>query len=189
MVLRAHPALLAIAFFTGGLVALAVSGCTRPRFVETPEPPLADPAAGPFRPRPRPEPPAPLPDPAPEPTDERDRVLFGRVRTWAENAAERRAAETVRTMVPTDAEVDAAIDDELNNRPPRTMGSPGAWLAVVLTKVASRIVKALISALLLAALVALLRANWHWIVAAFGVMTGVVALLSRAMAWLFGRRA
>ena len=103
------PALIVIAFACGGLLTVAVMGCTRPAFPpETAEPPLADPAGGPFRPRPRPEPPAP--EPAPEPTDERERLLFSRVRAWAENAAERRAAATVQSMIPTDAEVDAAFD-------------------------------------------------------------------------------
>lgn len=179
-----RPVIALIILLSGGLLSIAIAGCSG-RLVwlpETVEPPLA----GPFRPRPRPDPPAPPqptppPTPVPEPIDERERVLFGRVRAWAEQAAEHRADERLRRLQPTDEEIEAAIAG-------RSMvdlsGGVGAWFAVVLVGVVKKVLGLILLGLVTSVLLSLLATYWYW-PAGFALVTaGLSALAAR----LFGRK-
>lgn len=164
---------LLIFLLSAGLTSVVISGCR----------PSPDPIAGPFRPRPPrpPEPAPPQPAPEPEPTDERERILFGRVRQWAESAAERRADERMRRLAPTDEEIEAAIAGQVTGDMSQGVG---AWFATVIVAVVKRVLQLIVVGIVTTVIVSLLWAYWPWLAAVGAGLVSVSVALSR----LFGRK-
>lgn len=117
-------ALFALGFLAGRLTAPLP-------FIETEEPPLAQPVEGPFKPRPpKPPPPEPpLPEPETGDLTPRERVLFGRFREMTDAINSRAEAREARRDARTEQQIGDALV-QVSEYDPERIQAGGFWAAV-----------------------------------------------------------
>lgn len=165
-----------ISIIAAAFIARPGDRCPSPillRFVETREPPLADPVIGPFRPRP-----TPSPDPPPPvPENDLERRLFPRLESWLDARAKRiedRAQACAENRV-NDAldEVTANLDAAILGADPELM--QGAFGALFVAKLLT-FVKAAVRLVILGTLGGLIYLYWPWIAGACALLIGLLRL-------------
>lgn len=130
--------------------------------------------------------PTPLPPPPSTtvPVGDNDRILFGKVREWAREAAERRADERLSDALD---EANKLLKDGIPLKGidvPKTgpvSGILGAKLLSIITNIAKLVIAAVFAALLAAALWMLFKAYWPYIIGIFVLAVIIVVSLFDAV--------
>lgn len=171
-------ALFALGFLAGRLTAPLP-------FIETEEPPLAQPVAGPFHPRPKPPPEPPLPEPETGDLTPRERVLFGRFREMTDAINSRAEAREARRDARTEQQIGDALV-QVSEYDPERIQAGGFWATVAsklwewVKKAVTKIVEAIFKAKVLDEEWRLAKAAAPYaigaIVAIFGGMWGIAKL-------------